>query len=43
MRLAEETDVQFFITRVTDAAEMTVTTGGPGTFMGDPVPAVAGE
>lgn len=43
MRLADESDVQFFITRVTDAAEMTVTTGGPGTFMGDPVPAVAGE
>lgn len=43
MRLADETDVQFFITRVTDAATMTVTTGGPGTFMGDPVPAVAGE
>lgn len=43
MRLADETDVQFFITKVTDAATMTVTTGGPGTFMGDPVPAVAGE
>jgi len=31
-------DVQFWVTKVTDEPELTVTTGGPGMFLGDAAP-----